>query len=454
MKPDDDYAPSAPLMSSEDYRQYGNDYRSNLKYDRARDQGQVSSVLPVARRINTADYSESFFVPPLGTVVSQTYAVRPLELVVQPTTSWKDSWAAILFIFKMAIVIMLASLSLTMWDESVHYIDSHWDATSPFVFAALLTIVAVVLVGTLWITLIVYYASTIINFMLLGGMIINLCISIISLMTGNLFPFILFGLLAMFNYCYMRSVLDRIPFASAVIATAAAAIQKNYTGIIISFLALSVSFGLFVICWASAVTFVISYFHIANNDQNRSPEESKLSAPAVLSLVGLLFSLHWTTQLIKAIIQSVVAGSVACWWFDPDRRAPVRASLTRAITTQLGSLSFASLLVAVIRTLRDVVKVVRSSLRRPDGRNSNIAESCALCIVDAILRQLDYAVTYFNSYAIIYVSVYGEEFLHAGRKVMDLFANRFVLCVFFRGGGARLLSVKIVIKNLLRYDRR
>ena len=174
---------------------------------------------------------------------------------------------------------------------------------------------------------------------------------------------------------------------------------------------------LWLFIWGSAA--YVNYLLLKD-----ASESGRYNSVGVLLAIFLLLSFHWAYQLGLSVIQCTIAGTVACWWFQPEHSYPVRQSLARALSTQFGSLCFGSFLIAFLRALRDITQLARDSLRRRDGRSDNIIASCLLMMVEIILNGLQGALTYFNRYAIVYVSVYGEDFLSSGTKVTELFSNR------------------------------
>lgn len=77
-------------------------------------------------------------------------------------------------------------------------------------------------------------------------------------------------------------------------------------------------------------------------------------------------------------------------------------------------LSSFSLLVAIVQFLQTVAK----SARRSNGGG------IILCIVECILHYVSRIAQYFNKWAMVYVGLYGYDYLTAGRRVMDLFHHR------------------------------
>ena len=77
----------------------------------------------------------------------------------------------------------------------------------------------------------------------------------------------------------------------------------------------------------------------------------------------------------------------------------------RALTTSFGSIAFGSLIVALIQTIRFVLR----SLERL--RSDNAIATAIICCARCIIRQVEEMVRYFNKYAFIVVSLYGKNFV-------------------------------------------
>jgi hypothetical protein len=112
------------------------------------------------------------------------------------------------------------------------------------------------------------------------------------------------------------------------------------------------------------------------------------------------------------------AGTVGTFWFAPTEAngccsKAVRDSHIRSVTTSFGSICLGSLIVALINTVRDIVRSSREN-----------GDSLIACCADCILGCIESLVEYFNKWAYIYVGLYGFSFMEAGSNVMTLFRNR------------------------------
>jgi hypothetical protein len=137
------------------------------------------------------------------------------------------------------------------------------------------------------------------------------------------------------------------------------------------------------------------------------------SAIKVLS-VWLIFSFYWTFQVLLNLVHTTVSGFYATWYFMSGTwgmpESPVASSLKRAVTTSFGSVCLGSLIVAIIQTMRTL-------LRNSRGQRDNILAA----IADCLLSWIEAIARYFNEYAFVYVATYGKSFCESARAVWELF---------------------------------
>jgi len=87
----------------------------------------------------------------------------------------------------------------------------------------------------------------------------------------------------------------------------------------------------------------------------------------------------------------------------------------RSLTASFGSICLGSLFVSAIQACRACAEAVKPN---------DDACSLLICLVDCVLGCLQFIMEYFNSWAYIYVGVYGYSYCEAGSKVMELFRDR------------------------------
>lgn len=134
-----------------------------------------------------------------------------------------------------------------------------------------------------------------------------------------------------------------------------------------------------------------------------------------LTYFGMLVSFYWGSTVISNVMHCVTAGAVATWWFKSDfGSTPVFDSFYRAMTTSFGSICLGSLLVAILKATRQMLREARKN------RNAQMF----LCIIECCLSFIESLLEYFNRYAFCYVAIYGYDFKAAGKAVFDLFRSK------------------------------
>jgi hypothetical protein len=120
--------------------------------------------------------------------------------------------------------------------------------------------------------------------------------------------------------------------------------------------------------------------------------------------------------VIKNVVHVTVSGTVATWYFLINTNGmphnPSRGSLTRAMTTSLGSVCLGSLLVAFLQTLRWLVR----SFRNDRVPILNFLIDCVLSCIENLIR-------YFNKFAFTQVAIYGKPYCKAARDTWELMSS-------------------------------
>jgi len=193
----------------------------------------------------------------------------------------------------------------------------------------------------------------------------------------------------------------RIPFAAALLSTVASVTKRWPATIFVCFVALLVQ-----VIWSGIWGFATATSSLYATSVGLS----------VLLYVYFLFSFFWTSEVIRNSAHTTNAGLFATWYFLGDQapRNPTAGAAKRALTTSFGSICFGSLIVAVIQTVR---AILRSLQRRNSG---NIAVVICACIIDCILGCIESLVRYFNRYAYIQCAIYGKSFCQAAKDTWRL----------------------------------
>jgi len=224
------------------------------------------------------------------------------------------------------------------------------------------------------------------TFMFLQGSVFGGCITLLGAIIN-----------AAFFFLWRR----RIPFATAMLQTVSARIEQFPAMTYVAYFSLFLQM-IWVLFWMW--TSVIS--------QNFASSMNM----AYLFGVFLIFSFYWTSQVIKNVVHVTVSGTIATWYFFHGTigvpRNPTLHSLRRACTTSFGSICLGSLLVAALKTLRAIVRSMRTE------RNQLL-----VCVADCIIGVIDNLIRYFNMYAFTQVAIYGKSYCKAASDTWSLFQS-------------------------------
>jgi hypothetical protein len=190
---------------------------------------------------------------------------------------------------------------------------------------------------------------------------------------------------------------NRIDFAAALLSAVAGLTQKYPATITLSYASLAAQ-----LVWN---TFWIVTVVLLLRMQN---------TPGYAVSVFLIFSFYWVSQVLQNIVHVSCSGTFATWYFLSNNMPanPTAKALRRALTYSFGSICLGSLLVALIKTIRAIVRSLRNS------RFALLA-----CLIDCILSCLDGLLQYFNKYAFVYVAIYGSTFWTAAKQTFQMFKD-------------------------------
>ena len=133
---------------------------------------------------------------------------------------------------------------------------------------------------------------------------------------------------------------------------------------------------------------------IGRNPACSSGNGSSCSSAKVIGLIVFItFAAYWITEWIKNTIHSTVAGIYGSWFFCAGKpggmpSGATRGAFRRAMTYSFGSISFGSLVVALINMLRQAVSVARSQ----EAQAGNGIAAMAFCVLGCFIGLLEWAV--------------------------------------------------------------
>ena len=374
---------------------------------------------------------------------------------------FRDAWAALLFlahhvaIFYLAIVWGIPSLNYSYsssFDDgsssnnntdissrnlqeqqqdnnnNTHYNDDDDSTTTSSIggglfFLTLTATLGAIVISALSMRLMISFAEFLIQFCLLFTVACNALFVAFMIVHGPYWTAASFGLICLLlSMCYTRIVWKRVPFAAANLKTAITAVRLN-GGIMLVSLGWTIAMTAWSVVWMLALLGVYMRPVLTGKCSDAADDdciEENSSTASGLIFFALLLSYYWTSETTKNIVHVTTAGVVGTWWFVPDDAGrfcspAIADSMHRATTWSLGSICFGSLLTAVVQSLHRLARNARRNSRN---------NAFVLCVVDCLLNFLERLVQYFNSYAFVYVGLYGYDYLSAGKKVFELFSER------------------------------
>lgn len=205
-----------------------------------------------------------------------------------------------------------------------------------------------------------------------------LAIVIWGIASGLYIYSIFFGLALLLWVFFFFSIRPFISFTAELLRTAATVAGQYPTTQLTAFVFLLLKIG-WIFFWSYTVMLV----------------QHKFSATAINVLsTWLIFTFYWTFQVLLNLVHTTISGFYATWYFMSGTygmpASPVFASFKRASTTSFGSVCLGSLIVAIIQTLRTLLRSGRGE------RNSLLA-----AIADCILSWIESIARYFNQYAFV-----------------------------------------------------
>ena len=230
--------------------------------------------------------------------------------------------------------------------------------------------------------------------------------------------FLVFGIFTII--CFV-SWIPRIPFSVLMLQTAIDVSKKYGHVYLVSFMSglLAAAFG----AWFS-VTMVAVYvkYEPGNNPACSTAAGGCSSAKVIGLLVFITFAAYWITEWIKCATHVVISGVYGAWYFAPNNPAKgaTRGAARRALTYSFGSISFGSLIVAIIQFLRQLCSVARNQA----AADGNIVGQIGFCILGCLIGILNWAVEFINRYAFSYMALYGKSYIQSAKATWTMIKNR------------------------------
>ncbi|KAL2863669.1 plasma-membrane choline transporter-domain-containing protein [Aspergillus lucknowensis] len=239
---------------------------------------------------------------------------------------------------------------------------------------------------------------------------------------GGGIVFLVFGVFA--TICFI-SWIPRIPFTAFMLQTAMNVSRKYGHMFLVSAIGgiISVAFA----AWFS-VTLVSIYvaFEPGSGSANPSCADGGCSRARVIGLVVYVtFAMYWFSEWIKNTVHTTIAGIYGSWYFfsNSPRGMPAhatRGAFKRATTYSFGSISFGSLIIAIINCLRQACSVAQ----RNEASQGDLCGSIGFWVLGCFVSILDWLVTFFNRYAFCHIALYGKAYIPSAKDTWTMMKDR------------------------------
>lgn len=236
---------------------------------------------------------------------------------------------------------------------------------------------------------------------------------------------IVFAIFSVFSIVIFISWIPRIPFSVLMLQTTMD-VAKGY-GHVFTVSALGGMVAFAFGAWFS-VTLVSIYVKYEPNSRGSNPACAGggcSSAKVIGLIVFITFAGYWITEFIKNVIHTTIAGVYGSWYFCSGKpggmpKGATRGAFRRAMTYSFGSISFGSLIVALINMMRQAVSIAQ----RREAQQGNMVGSMAFCVLGCFIGILDWAVQFFNRYAFSKIAIVGIAYIPAAKDTWKMMKDR------------------------------
>ncbi|KAJ1844788.1 putative choline transporter, neither null mutation nor overexpression affects choline transport [Coemansia sp. RSA 2708] len=346
---------------------------------------------------------------------------------------FRDLWAALLFLAQFALFVVIAALFIKSLPSTTFKHSGNLSYTKnfyswPTMIMWLCVLLVSIVFSLIYLGLMQMFAGQM--------LIISFWFAVVSMIGTGVYYLaakiwfaggimLIFGILYALMWFSWR---HRIPFSKLVLEVVCHITRRFPSTIVVSvaFLILQAAYSAF---WSLA--FAGSFKHMeqyqncsTHTDRNGRQYQSCSNPKQILAWVFMVFSFYWTSGVILNVLHTTICGTFATFYFFegspqgyPTKHVTL-SSLKRAMTSSFGSICFGSLVVAIIQTLRAIVRAIRSQ------NDDNLAAQLLACCADCILGCIEAIVEFFNKYAYVEIAVYGKPFMAAAKDTWTLIKDR------------------------------
>lgn len=223
-----------------------------------------------------------------------------------------------------------------------------------------------------------------------------------ALASGSVVPGAILVLVGLVFVFWAWWVWDRVEFTGHLVKTASDTYAKSSAIYGIAAL-LIVGQAVWTIVWLIAV------IPICRSDAGSS----------VMLWPFLLLSYYWTAQVFSNVLFVSCSGVMARHYYNISPESSVGSAFTQAMTISFGSICFGSLLIAIIQTLRALCR----QAQRDAEEEGDACTACLACVASCILGMIEEFMDMINTFAFIYVAIYGMNFWDSATEAFNLMTD-------------------------------
>jgi choline transporter-like protein 2/4/5 len=241
------------------------------------------------------------------------------------------------------------------------------------------------------------------------------------------------------------AIVRRILMATSVLKVAAKVIGEVQALIIFPIIPYTI-LAIFYMFWFSAALHLFSSGQVVQNDCNANCCAYDLASKRVncdrccgysihytphigVAILFHLFGCYWATQFFIACSSTVIAGSVASYYWARGETSPeipflpVFSSMKRLMRYSLGSVALGSLIVSFVESIRFMLESIRRKLKVSSTTPNSWIGKAAFHSSRGCLRSIEWTIKSVNRNAYIMIAITGKSFCKASAIATELIIN-------------------------------
>ena len=236
---------------------------------------------------------------------------------------------------------------------------------------------------------------------------------------------IVFLVFALFTAFAFYTWIPRIPFSALMLKTTINVSKKFGHVYLVSLIGGIIATALAAWFSVTMSAIYVTYEPSANNPRCGADGSGCSQATVIGLMVFITFAMYWISEWLKNTVHTIIAGVYGSWYFCVHNfpKGATRGSTRRALTYSFGSISFGSLLIAIVQFLRQLCSVAQSQSRQEGGIGGMVGY-IAFCILGCLLGLLEWAVQFLNRYAFCHIALYGKAYIPAAKDTWHMIKDR------------------------------